>query len=639
MNFYHIVVKASRIIGNLLLLLTLCGNEAHAQSHIDSSDAQARRVFDLPGNTGADPNETLEYLDELSTATGKDIERIHANADVSWNEAYRELRLSSAHSSLRSDTSATFSLRSRASSPLYPNEEPAYALNEYVGSPNSLYNRIQIRSSALEIGALEQKQSGEASFTDHLAGFLELRNAVPITSSLSIEKAVAGDYMLAFGNGLMFGGGLASSKGLHPAFAVEERSSGLRGTMSESAKELRGGAIQLASGPMYLLVFASDRSFDANVTGDTIRTIFSSSYHRTQSELAEENAASATVIGARTELSTSDTASLYLKGGATIYELHYRFPFVGTANAPFIGSQLDMAGLDALAIGGAWTALAEAAHSTNDTSRETALLCTAIFNPATDLAFSLLYRHIPYRFSSPFGELSGLSASLVSDLDGYYTGLELSPIPGILKVCAYGELKSAIVPVENIFGNQHDYLVAAYYHATDALELNATARDQENANYLSDTGYVTLQGQTLNIRLEAIYRPLTNASLHTRFEHVRYALTTSENGWQASEEARIKIPTIATDVTLSASRFQTASSRSAIASYEEGSPGAAIINSLDGLGWRIALRAKLRPATSIAVSAYLAGTIYDLPRTLGSGATAHTGTSDFTATAQLDVTL
>ncbi len=624
-------------LGVVIVILTCVA--ATAQSIPDSADIQARRIFDIPGNFSLDPDETLEYLDELSTLTGHDLERLHADADVSWSEARRELRGKQFHP-IVSDSTGIFELRSRASSPIDPSEQPAYSDGAYLGGPTAFYNRILARSQILEVSALEQKQSGEPSFTDHLTGFAEIRNPIPITSSLSIEKAVVGDYALAFGNGLLFGGSLASAKALHAATGVEERSFGLRGTVNGTAKDLQGGAIEFAAGPSHVLLFASDRPFDAKVVSDTIDSIYSSTYHRTQVELASENTASAKVFGARAEIATSDTSELYIKAGVTGCELHVDHPYLGTSSAPFIGSQLGLAGADLLAMSGEWTALAEAAHSVNDTSQQTALLISTVFNPEKNVAFSLNYRHIPYRFETPFGEVSGTLASSLSNLDGYYTGVELAPIPGKLRLNAYAQFESELVPLGDLFGKEkYDYLADASYHATDALDLKATVRDQENASVVSDNGTVTLQGQTLNIRLEAAYDPGSDATLRTRFEHIHYSLVTKEDGWQASEEVKIKMPKVRSEITMTATRFQTSSTNTAVSSYETGSPGSATINSLDGLGWRIAARGTIRPTRAFGLSIDLAGTVYDAPRTIGSGATAYTGTATFNATVQIDVKL
>ncbi len=627
------------LCAGVIIMLMMCGSNVRAQA-LDTIDAEAQRIFDVPGTSSLDPDETLEYLDELATQTGNNLERLHANADMSWSDARRELQAKQYAPFTSSDLNGSFSLRSRVSSPLDPNEQPAYTDGQYLGSPTAFYNRILARSSVLEVSALEQKQSGEPRFTDHLTGFAELRNPVPIVAALSLEKAVVGDYALAFGNGLLFGGGLASAKALHAASGIEERSFGLRGTVNATTKDLQGAALELQAGPSHVIVFASDRPFDANVVNDTIDSIYSSTYHRTQSELAAENAASATVVGARVEIATADTANLYVKGGATACELRFDHPYVGTSSSPFIGSELSLAGADLLAMSGEWTAIAEAAHSVNDTSQETALLFSTIFNPEKNVAFSLNYRHIPYGFQSPFGEISGTLASSLSNLDEYYVGMELVPIPNRLRINAYSQFESELIPLGDLFGKQkYDYLVAASYHATNALDLKATARDQENASTVSDNGTVTLQGQTLNLQLEAAYNPGSGTTFRTRFDHVHYSSTTEEDGWQASEEVKIKIPNGGSELATTLTRFQTATSNSAVSSYEVGSPGTATINSLDGLGWRVAVHGTVHATRAFAISAYLAGTAYDVPRTIGSGATAYTGTSTFTATVQIDVKL
>ncbi len=631
------------LLAGVLMLLMIGRGDVRAQI-FDSIDVEAERIFDVPGPPNLNPDETLEYLDELSTQTGRDLERLHANADISWSEARRELRAKQHTPFTSGDSSGSFSLRSRIALLIDPDEQPAYATNEYVGGPTAFYNRIQARSQVLEVSALEQKLAGEQSFTDHLTGFAAIGNPVPIVGSLCLEKAVVGDYTLAFGNGLLFGGGLASAKSLHAATGVEERSFGLRGTVNEANKTLEGAAIELAAGPSRWMLFASERSLDADVVSDSIRTIYSPTYRRTESEIATENAASVELYGARMEIATPDTATLYVKVGATAGELRYDHPFADTPSVTFIGSQLGIAGVDMLAMSGEWTAIAEAAHSANDTSQETALLFSTIFNPEKNVAFSLNYRHIPYRFQSPFGEISGTLATSLANLDGYYVGVELTPIPERLRVNAYAQFESELVPLGDLFGKQkYDYLADASYRATDAIDLKATVRDQENPSLVSDTmqTYITLPGQTLNIRLEAAYHPEGNSTFRTRYEHAYTSPITADtglpkNGWQASEEVKMKFPVLRSELTITTTRFQTASS---IYAYEEGSPGSAAFNALDGLGWRVAIRATVHASHDFACSAYLAGTVYDARQTIGSGATAYTGTSNFNATVQVDVKL
>ncbi|HEY3873900.1 MAG TPA: hypothetical protein VGM92_00355, partial [Candidatus Kapabacteria bacterium] len=509
-----------------VLLLLLIGSPASAQ-WLDSSDSHARTIFDIPGSTTSDPDETLEYLDALSSITGNTLERLHAKPDVSWLEAHRAIAHHAIGSTFSADSSAKFLLRSRGASAIDPEAQAGYSSGAYLGSPQTLYNRISARSSAIEVSMLEQKQAWEPSFTDRLSGFWELKNSVSIAGPVSLEKAVIGNYALAFGNGLLFGSGLASSTALNGASGIEERSFGLRGTVTNSVRDLFGGATEWGLGPANFFLFGSDRARDATVTNDTIRTISTSNSHSTEAQIELENAAHAETLGARAELKTADTAALFLKSGLTAFDLRYDHPYVGTINQPFLGRELQMAGADLLAIGRTWSGIAEVAVSSNDTVKETAVLVSASFEPADHTAFSILYRHIPYRFVSPFAEMSGNGANSFSDFEGYYFGVETSPIPDRLRMSAYSEIDNEIIPLGDLFGKErHDYLFKTSFKATQSLELSATVRDQENANVVSDssqTGYVTLEGQTLNTRLEATYRG-TNATSRSRYDHVFYAL-------------------------------------------------------------------------------------------------------------------
>src|SRR6202044_3910954 len=114
-----------------------------------------------------------------------------------------------------------------------------------------------------------------------------------------------GDYALAFGNGMIFGGGIQSSRTLAAVISGEQRSFGMRGTISNSPNSLQGGAVEIGAGPANIMMFASNRPVDAMVDNDSIQTLYPTDYHQTQAELAYEDAASSSVVGARVEIATN----------------------------------------------------------------------------------------------------------------------------------------------------------------------------------------------------------------------------------------------------------------------------------------------------------------------------------------------
>jgi hypothetical protein len=141
-------VKLYSCLGIVAAFTLFCQSEAHAQL-TDSVEIIASRIFDVPGTSSLAPDETLEYLDELSTLTGDTLERLHAYADISWHEAYEAIRTHHTTSILRNDSIAGFNLRSRVSSPIDADAQRGYTSDQYLGVPEALYDRIRSDSRAI----------------------------------------------------------------------------------------------------------------------------------------------------------------------------------------------------------------------------------------------------------------------------------------------------------------------------------------------------------------------------------------------------------------------------------------------------------------------------------------------------------
>ncbi len=603
----------------------------------DSVGAMAQRILDDPGMGAIDVDAAFEYLDGLSAVAGAGLERFHADPQVSWVQAHAMARARSDSGSAE-PTSVFF--RSRESQSIDAEAQQGFIVGTYLGEPLGLHNEIRLRSPLLQVSAIEQKAPWEPNFTEHTGGFAMLATPIVLSSSISMEEALVGDYNLAVGNGLAFGDGYATSASRSAANAAEARSFGVRGSLNESARTLRGAMGALRVGPGRLLVFASDRSVDASVVNDTIQAVYYSALHQTQNELDLANAATIRTAGARVEVATSDSAARYLKGGLTGYALQYDHPFAGTSTIPFIGNKIEMVSADLLTISEHWSASGEVAVSVNDTVHRTALSITSDFSPSKMISFSMLYMHVPEDFHSPYGEISGVGISGLTNFDGYYIGLRLQLLDNRLRLNSYANVQTEIVPMNDLFGKQkYDYLASALLQVTPHFDLRTVVRDERNATTISDsskTGYMTVQGETLDARLEASYRSLNGAEFRSVIEEVQSHLVATQTGWSVSEDARIPAPAIRTEFHVSVTRFQAAAS---VSKFEWSTPGSGAINTLEGLGWRIGLRAITHPAESVAVSVYLAGTIYDTPRTLGTGLSARTGTTDLAATAQLDLRL
>ncbi|MDP4198824.1 MAG: hypothetical protein Q8922_02520 [Bacteroidota bacterium] len=621
--------------------------------------AEAAQILGQPGGSEFDPEEILEYLDDPPTS-GSGIQAIHNEPDMTWPKALRRQRANAKYSipQSASDSVMHCSLRSRAESSIAPESEQGFQSGVYLGSPDDFYTRAGIRTSAVNAALMQRKKAWEPKFTDRLGGFAELRQAIPISNSIRVERLVAGDYALAFGTGLLFGGGASGSRSSAAASSAEPRAFGVRGTLgTDPSHALRGAAAQFAIGSpgsmtTRLLLFGSNRQIDSRVSSDTIQTIYTSTNHRTIDELALKNTSSLQLSGIRASVSTTDTEAFYISAGLTAFDARYDHPYNGTPSIPFVGRAVDALGSDILAVAKTWSSHIEAALTANDTSKALLLSASGILQPSTTTAISVLYYHLPYGSVSPFGEISGTSTLALSNADVLYTGIEFAIIPGLLRVSSYAEISSALLPVSDIFGRRRsDYQCAAYLRLPTSRFDAAFIVRRVNRSAVSSTvldsdlsRLATSSGSATNIRFEAAYAATAAITLTARYEHVGVVSpvasgnsTHAESGWLGRAEVVMHSLSGKFKLALSAARFGTDSYASALYIYETRTPGTGGVLLLDGRGYRISGRSTLTTWRSIDISVEAGETLYDGVRILGSGLASYAGRSSGDITCQLDL--
>ncbi len=149
--------------------------------------------------------------------------------------------------------------------------------NGYSGDP--LYQRIKFNLTDhrhLQVDARIEKDPGERYYDAFGASLTWQKMGI-------LRKAIAGDYRIAFGEGLVVGGSRQYSK----ASLNMKPFSGLRSmTSMDEVRFLRGGAVMLGLGPeIQLTAFGSYRQMDATLNAQgQVQTLLTTGYHRTQSE-------------------------------------------------------------------------------------------------------------------------------------------------------------------------------------------------------------------------------------------------------------------------------------------------------------------------------------------------------------------
>ncbi|NTV02199.1 MAG: helix-hairpin-helix domain-containing protein [Chlorobiaceae bacterium] len=150
---------------------------------------------------------------------------------------------------------------------------------KYQGGNLGLSSRVEASGRNWGIGFVQQKDIGEPDTADFLS-FSVHAERLGIVS-----RAVAGNYRLSFGQGLLFGQGRYFSKGTDPVDGVVAFASSVRPYISASEDNfMQGAAVTLAPGPLEITAFASRNRLDATVKEGVATSVTVDGYHRTTSE-------------------------------------------------------------------------------------------------------------------------------------------------------------------------------------------------------------------------------------------------------------------------------------------------------------------------------------------------------------------
>lgn len=230
---------------------------------------------------------------------------------------------------------------------------------------------------------------------------------------------IAGDYEFSQGQGLILGNGFFTG----PAMLLESPRRNVTNfrphTSGDENSFFRGAAARVKLPRDWsIAAFASCNKADALVENDTVRSLQTTGYHRTPSELNHKDALTVSTFGGHLSLDKL-TWSLGVGG----YYTHFSMPF---SPRPREYNQYYLRGNAAagLSLGWflklrKWTLRGEGAA---DRRLHLALTQTLRFTPTQELAFVFLHRHFSPRFVSPFGK-TFQHASRVANEHGMMLGM------------------------------------------------------------------------------------------------------------------------------------------------------------------------------------------------------------------------
>jgi hypothetical protein len=297
----------------------------------------------------------------------------------------------------------------------------------YEGTKPKVYNQANFRYSTIDYG-LEgnitiEKDPGETSLTDFSSAFIQLNKFK------FINKAVAGDYILNFAQGIALWTTLSFAKGIEAVNPLKKKGKGIEGYRSVNEVQFfRGGAVNLTHNQFNLDLFYSDNYYDASI--DTVLNQVSSLYfdgfHRTESERDRKNSVKERLIGGRLVYQQGS-----LKLGSTYWTSKFDKPFADNDTRQlfrFVGTEANMIGIDYDYIFQNMNFYGEWARSQSKAIAGLSAVQITFFQFADIL---LLYRNYPEDFtpvhSFAFGERNG---NTVNE-KGFYAGITLKPVKGL----------------------------------------------------------------------------------------------------------------------------------------------------------------------------------------------------------------
>ncbi len=163
---------------------------------------------------------------------------------------------------------------------------------KYVGSRQRFYTRYRMsRAKDFSLGFISEKDPGEKNFFDYTAFHVQLQNKG------NLKNLVVGDYLVQFGQGLIFSAGYVAGKGGEPVYTTRRSNLGARpyNSLIENGS-FRGAASTYKVGNVEITGIYSQKSRDASVSEATetsdeyFSSLLTAGMHRTETEIANKGA-------------------------------------------------------------------------------------------------------------------------------------------------------------------------------------------------------------------------------------------------------------------------------------------------------------------------------------------------------------
>lgn len=490
---------------------------------------------------------------------------------------------------------------------------------KYAGDNRHVYTRFQAATEHFGVHLLSDSDVGEPDIDDFLSFNLHVERIGILT------QAVAGNYKLSFGQGLLFGQGRYFFKGSDAIDGVLFFARGLRPYNSAGEDNfLQGAAVTLSPEPFELTAFTSSNKLDATIKNGVVTSIATGGYHRTENELEKKDLLTQKVEGVNLRYRYR-AGELNTTIGATWANLRYGLPLESLGGEH--GSQL--ASVEASAVYRNVQVFGEAAYAKE--SNASSWICGVQADLAEGITGVVSMRDYAFEYYSPFAGAFAERGDNATNESGLYVGLKAKVLDNLTLAGLYDSFRFPVLDKRYYAlpssGNDARLYVTwkpNRWMTWDAM-LQHKEKEEAKKQYDPDTRrsyYMPVPKITNRAQIALSARCSSSITLKSRaaFKSLRSHFISgveSEEGWLLYQQLNWQTGPVTLKTRLA--RFDTDSYDAALYAYEDDLPLVYTLNAYYGRGkaWFIVL--DFEPVKNFNLTAKYETTWYDDREVYSSG--------------------
>ncbi len=506
--------------------------------------------------------------------------------------------------------------------------------------------RIQQRLKAqafgrVRIGLTQERDPGEAEFADHVAGYASLE-------SLGIlDRAVAGDFTVAAGQGLVFWQSFGLSKGAD-ALSAGKRTTRMLAPYASATEGLfyRGAAAEIRLSDFSIMTFASRNRLDATIDEETgtAGSFGIDGLHRASSEIQRRRSVREDLYGGRLQWNRVGP-SAGLRAGVSGWRADYSA--VSDPNTPFgfRGDRAWTVGCDASLTVGRAALFGEIALCHLDRGAGILGLRAPLHAQVEAL---LIWRSYNERFVNIHGFGFGERGGELQNEQGVYLGLCVRPATDV-RIDAWMDVfqfpnRTYLLHLPTSGG---ELMINGVWDISETLTLNLRFAHGEKDNTIAAFDELGRDIRPLarrsssSLRAELLCEPSEHVRVRVRTDRtaVRYdAWSNGDDGLLFIADCRVAIGG-GLALTGRVAVIESAGYDGRVYEFEHDVPGVMQNIAMYGRGTRTYLLADWKPSDLFRIGLKYAHSVRDAAVSIGEGADAVEGDALGKVTAQVEVRL